>query len=150
MFIDRIRVKFLWQSLIEIKGFARIFQRVGVGCSYESPHVILNLVYTAGLPCVSAGSYLCDNKWVSSTGKDACRADSLDMCVFTYWIISFPCCWLQNKSSHLSHGGKDLRRYSERNPWKSNFTSRSKAPKAVWLELFLHSGLEVASDLDLT
>lgn len=25
MFIDRIRVKFLWQSLAEIKGFAMIF-----------------------------------------------------------------------------------------------------------------------------
>ena len=29
--------------------------------SYVSPRVILNLVYAAGLPCISAGSYSCDN-----------------------------------------------------------------------------------------
>ena len=33
----------------------------GEGGSYVSPRVILNLVYAAGLPCVSAGSYSCDN-----------------------------------------------------------------------------------------
>ena len=61
MFIDRIRVKFLCgQSLLEIKGFAMIFLK-GEGGSYVSPRVILNLVYAAGLPCVSAGSYSCDN-----------------------------------------------------------------------------------------
>lgn len=34
--------------------------------------------------------------------------------------------------------------------WSSNFISHSKAPKALRLELLLQSGLEVASELDMT
>ena len=34
--------------------------------------------------------------------------------------------------------------------WSSNFISHSKAPKALRLELSLQSGLEVASELDMT
>ena len=42
------------------QGICYDFLKGEVG-SYVSPRVILNLVYAAGLPCVSAGSYSCDD-----------------------------------------------------------------------------------------
>lgn len=125
----------------------------GEGGSYVSPRVILNLVYAAGLPCVSAGSYSCDNNWVSSRGKDACHADSSDMRVFTCWVINSACCWLLKQIIPLipqGEGGTRCILSEILSSWSSNFISHSKAPKALRLELLLQSGLEVASELDMT